>query len=179
MYPDEILGLFHLYGLMIGIGIMKDGVIQQVGTPQEVFDHPANIFVAGFIGMPRMNIFDAKLVKKADKYAVKIGDVEVELSADKQARLAAKGVESQEITLGVRPEHLTLKGSEMMKGTVDVSEMMGSEIHYHVSYEGQDVILIVPTLDNETVGMGKEIGFTFTGSVAHLFDKETGKNLEF
>lgn len=161
------------------IVIMKDGVIQQVGTPQEVFDHPANIFVAGFIGMPRMNIFDAKLVKKADKYAVKIGDVEVELSADKQARLAAKGVESQEITLGVRPEHLTLKGSEMMKGTVDVSEMMGSEIHYHVSYEGQDVILIVPTLDNETVGMGKEIGFTFTGSVAHLFDKETGKNLEF
>ena len=50
----------------------------------------------------------------------------------------------------------------MLKGTVDVSEMMGSEIHYHVTYEGQDVILIVPTLDNETVGMGKEIGFTFT-----------------
>ena len=161
------------------IVIMKDGVIQQVGTPQEVFDHPANLFVAGFIGMPRMNIFDAKLVKKGEKYAVAIGGIEVEVSAEKQARLAAKKVEPQDITLGVRPEHLTLKGAEMLKGTVDVSEMMGSEIHYHVTYEGQDVVLIVPTLDNETVGMGKEIGFTFTGSVAHLFNKDTGMNLEF
>ena len=161
------------------IVIMKDGVIQQIGTPQEVFDHPANLFVAGFIGMPRMNIFDAKLVKNGDKYAVAIGGIEVEVSVDKQARLAANGVEPQDITLGVRPEHLTLKGSEMLKGKVDVYEMMGSEIHYHVTYEGEDVILIIPTLGHETVGMGQEIGFTFTGAVAHMFHKETGKNLEF
>lgn len=128
--------------------------------------------------MPRMNIFDAKLVKNQGKYAVAIGGIEVELSADKQARLAAKNVAPQDITLGVRPEHLTLKGANLLKGTVDVYEMMGSEIHYHVSYEGQDVILIIPTLDNETVGMGKEIGFTFSGSVAHVFNKE-GVNLEF
>jgi multiple sugar transport system ATP-binding protein len=161
------------------IVIMKDGVIQQIGTPQEVFDHPSNLFVAGFIGMPRMNIFDAKLVKNGDKYAVAIGGIEVEVSADKQARLAANNVAPQDITLGVRPEHLTLEGSELLKGTVDVYEMMGSEIHYHVTYEGQDVILIIPTLGHETVGMGKELGFTFTGSVAHIFSKETGKNLEF
>ena len=161
------------------IVIMKDGVIQQIGTPQEVFDHPANLFVAGFIGMPRMNIFDAKLVKKDGKYAVAIGGIEVEVDADKQARLAANNVEPQDITLGVRPEHLTLKGSELLKGNVDVYEMMGSEIHYHVTYAGQDVILIIPTLGHETVGMGQEIGFTFTGSVAHIFNKETGVNLEF
>ena len=161
------------------IVIMKDGVIQQVGTPQEVFDHPRNLFVSGFIGMPRMNIFDANLVKKGGKYAAAIGGIEVELSEDKQARLAALNVEEQEIALGVRPEHLTLKGDNLLKGTVDVSEMMGSEIHYHVSYEGQDVILIIPTLGNETVAMGKEIGFTFSGSVAHVFSKETGKNLEW
>ena len=161
------------------IVIMKDGVIQQVGTPQEVFDHPTNLFVAGFIGMPRMNILDAKLVKNNGKYAVKIGGIEVGLSDDKQARLAKNNVEPQDITLGVRPEHLTLKGAEMLKGTVDVSEMMGSEVHYHVTYDGQDVILIVPTLNNKTVGMGQEIGFTFTGSVAHLFHKDTGLNLEF
>ena len=129
--------------------------------------------------MPRMNIFDAELVKNGSKYAVSIGGIEIELSDEKQARLAANNVEPQDIVLGVRPEHLTLKGSELLKGTVDVSEMMGSEIHYHVSYEDQDVILIVPTLGNTTVGMGEEIGFTFTGSVAHVFDKETGKNLEF
>ncbi len=161
------------------IVIMKDGFIQQIGTPQEVFDHPRNLFVAGFIGMPRMNIFDAKLVKNGDKYAVAIGGIEVEVSADKQARLVALNVEPQDITLGVRPEHLTLKGDNMLKGKVDVYEMMGSEIHYHVTYDGQDVILIVPTIDNAIVGMGEEIGFTFTGSVAHVFSKETGKNLEF
>ena len=160
------------------IVIMKDGVIQQVGTPQDLFDHPRNLFVAGFIGMPRMNIFDAKLVKNGDKYAVALGNIEVELSADKQERLAAKNVEPQDIALGVRPEHLTLKGSDLLKGTVDVSEMMGSEIHYHVSYEGQDVILIIPTLGNATVAMGAEIGFTFSGEVAHVFDK-AGNNLEF
>ena len=110
---------------------------------------------------------------------MKIGGIEVELSEDKQARLAKNNVEPQDITLGVRPEHLTLKGTEMLKGTVDVSEMMGSEVHYHVTYDGQDVILIVPTLNNKTVGMGQEIGFTFTGSVAHLFHKDTGLNLEF
>jgi multiple sugar transport system ATP-binding protein len=126
-----------------------------------------------------MNIFDAKLVKNGGKYAVAIGGIEVELSADKQERLAALNVAPQEIALGVRPEHLTLKGANLLNGIVDVSEMMGSEIHYHVSYEGQDVILIIPTLGHETVGMGKELGFTFTGSVAHMFNKETGKNLEF
>ena len=161
------------------IVIMKDGVIQQVGTPQDLFDHPRNLFVAGFIGMPRMNIFDAKLVKNGAKYAVALGNIEVELSDDKQERLAALNVAPQDITLGVRPEHLTLKGDDLLKGTVDVSEMMGSEIHYHVSYDGQDVILIIPTLGNATVAMGSEIVFTFSGSVAHIFDKATGKNLEF
>ncbi len=161
------------------IVIMKDGVIQQVGTPQDLFDHPRNLFVAGFIGMPRMNILDAKLVKNGDKYAVAIGGIEVELSADKQERLAAKNVAPQDVALGIRPEHLTLKGTDLLKGTVDVSEMMGSEIHYHVSYDGNDVILIIPTLGNATVGMGSEIGFTFSGEVAHVFDKATGNNLEF
>ena len=160
------------------IVIMKDGVIQQVGTPQDLFDHPRNLFVAGFIGMPRMNILDAKLVKNQGKYSVAIGGIEVELSADKQERLASLNVAPQDIALGVRPEHLTLKGSNLLKGTVDVSEMMGSEIHYHVSYDGNDVILIIPTLGNDAVAMGAEIGFTFSGEVAHIFDK-SGKNLEF
>lgn len=160
------------------IVIMKDGVVQQVGTPQEVFDHPANLFVAGFIGMPRMNMFDAKLSLKDGKYTVLVGDIEVELSEEKQARLAANHVESQEVTLGVRPEHLSLQGDKMLKGVVDVYEMMGSEIHYHVTYNGQDVILIIPTLGNKTIEMGHDICFTFTGSVAHIFDKETGLNLE-
>ena len=125
------------------IVIMRDGFIQQIGTPQEVFDHPANLFVAGFIGTPQMNFFDAKLAKNGDKYAVEVGGISVELSEEKQARLNANNVVSQEIALGVRPDHLSLCENGV-KGTVDVSELMGSSIHLHVSAEGKDVIVIVP-----------------------------------
>ena len=160
------------------IVIMKDGFVQQVGTPQEVFDHPANLFVAGFIGMPRMNLLDAELVKEDGKYFVSVGDVKVELSEDKQARLAANNVEAQAVTLGVRPEHITVDANAGLKGNVDVYEMMGSEIHYHVSCMDKDIIIIVPTIGNKTIDMGQEIAFTFSGNAAHVFNKETGVNLE-
>ena len=112
---------------------MKDGVIQQIGTPQEVYNSPANMFVAGFIGVPQMNFYAAKLVKNGSNYAVEVGGVTIDLSAEKSARLAANNAESQEITVGVRPEHVELKGdaSKMIKATVDVSEMMGSQIYLH------------------------------------------------
>lgn len=164
------------------IVIMKDGVIQQVGTPQEVFDHPANLFVAGFIGMPRMNQFDAELIKVDGKYAVRLEGLTVVLSEEKQERLLAKNVELQEVVLGVRPEHLVLdtEADAKIHGVVDVSEMMGSEIHYHVTAQNKDIIIIVPTIGKSSfISMGKEITFTFQGSVAHIFNKETGNNLEF
>ena len=166
------------------IVIMKDGVIQQIGTPQELFDHPANLFVAGFIGMPQMNFYDAQLVKDADgKYAVDLENAHVVLSEDKQERLSKKGVEPQAITLGVRPEHITLEGDpdKMVKGTVDVSEMMGSAVHLHVSACGSDTIMIVPTTELESTSaftIGSPIAFTFNGVMAHLFDRNTQKNLE-
>ena len=165
------------------IVIMKDGVIQQSGTPQELFDHPANLFVAGFIGVPQMNFFDAELVKKDGKYAVALGGIEVVLSEDKQAKLVAKGVEAQAITLGVRPEHISLKGEQMLKGTVDVSEMMGSAVHLHMNVMGKDAVIIVQTIDlqgsvGERFRYGNEVAFSFGGNVCHVFDKD-GKNLEF
>ena len=161
------------------IVIMRDGFIQQIATPQEVFDHPANLFVAGFIGTPQMNLFDAKLVKNGDKYAVEVGGISVELSEDKQRRLAENNVAPQEITLGVRPDHLMLCESGI-KGVVDVSELMGSSVHLHVSAEGKDVIVIVPTNgDAAHFPMGSEVNLTFGGNVAHVFSRETEKNLEW
>ena len=164
------------------IVIMKDGVIQQVGTPQEVYNQPSNLFVAGFIGVPQMNFYDAKLTKNGDKYTVQVEDAVIELSADKCARLAAKGVESQEITAGVRPEHISLDNvpGKMVKATVDVSEMMGSQIHLHVNAMGKDGIIIVDTLglNGRSIKIGEEIEFTFGGNVIHVFDKD-GRNLEY
>ena len=162
------------------IVIMKDGFIQQIGTPQEVFDHPANLFVAGFIGTPQMNLFDAKLVKNSDgKYAVAIDGINVELAEDKQARLSAKNVPEQDVTLGVRPDHIMLC-ADGVKGTVDVSELMGSSVHLHISTHDHDVVVIVPTNGNAAhFPMGSEVNMIFGGNVAHVFSKETEKNLEW
>ena len=162
------------------IVIMKDGFIQQIGTPQEVFDHPANLFVAGFIGTPQMNFFDAKLVKNNDgKYAVAIDGINVELAEDKQARLSAKNVPEQDVTLGVRPDHIMLC-ADGVQGAVDVSELMGSSVHLHISTHGHDVVVIVPTNGNAAhFPMGSEVNMIFGGNVAHVFSKETEKNLEW
>ena len=161
------------------IVIMRDGFIQQIGTPQEVFDHPANLFVASFIGVPQMNLFDGKLVKKDGKYVVEVGGIAVELSEGKQARLTAKDVAEQDVTLGVRPEHIVLC-NHGIKAMVDVSEMMGSSVHLHVNADHKDVIVIVPTMNSSSVyPMGSEVNLTFSGNVAHVFSKETDKNLEW
>ena len=161
------------------IVIMRDGYIQQIGTPQEVFNNPRNLFVAGFIGTPQMNLFDGKLLKENGKYFVQLADVKVELSEDKQQRLAANNVQPQDVTLGVRPEHTNLvEGGVPAK--VDVSEMMGSSVHLHVSAEGRDVIIIVPTIDmNGSYSIGDKVSFSFNGNVAHVFSKETDRNLEW
>ena len=161
------------------IVIMKDGFIQQIGTPQEVFDHPANLFVAGFIGTPQMNLFDAHLARKDGKYTVTVGSVTVELSEEKQQRLAAKDVAEQDVVLGVRPDHIMLC-ADGVKGKVDVSEMMGSSVHLHVTAEGKDVIVIVPTNGAAAhFPAGSEVNMIFGGNVAHVFSKETEKNLEW
>ena len=164
------------------IVIMKDGFIQQVGTPQEVFNHPYNLFVAGFIGSPQMNFFNnAKLLKQNGKYAVELGGMVVELSAEKQEKLTKNNVQPQEIVLGVRPEHITLEKG--LAGKVEVSEMMGSSVHLHANSLGQDVVMVVSTMNMTgaevaALANGSPISYTFAGHVCHVFNKETGINLE-
>ena len=164
------------------IVIMKDGFIQQIGTPQEVFNHPYNLFVAGFIGSPQMNFFDAKLVKENGKYVVCLGSYKVALSEEKQKALSANNVAEQDVTLGVRPEHITLTDSGVA-AKVDVSEMMGSSVHLHVNANGKDVVIIVSTMDMTgaqvaALTTGANVQFAFGGNNCHVFSKETSINLE-
>ena len=166
------------------IVIMRDGFIQQIGTPQNVFDHPANLFVAGFIGTPQMNFFDAKLRKMGDVYSVEVCGAIIELPADKQAALKAAGAEAQEITLGIRPDHITLceGGAASINATVDVTELMGSTIHMHVNIAGEDAVVILPTIDlsseqKKGFKYGTKINITFGGNVVHMFGKDTERNL--
>lgn len=162
------------------IVIMRDGFIQQIGTPQNVFDHPANLFVAGFIGTPQMNFFDAKLRKMGDVYSVEVCGAIIELPADKQAALKAAGAEAQEITLGIRPDHITLceGGAASINATVDVT----ATIHMHVNIAGEDAVVILPTIDLSSeqkngFKYGTKINITFGGNVVHMFGKDTERNL--
>ncbi|MBQ3375852.1 MAG: sn-glycerol-3-phosphate ABC transporter ATP-binding protein UgpC [Erysipelotrichaceae bacterium] len=160
------------------IVVMKDGYIQQIGTPQEVFDHPYNLFVSGFIGTPQMNYFDGELVIKDGSYYVETKGISVKLADDKQARLKAHDVKAQPVTLGVRPEHLTI-AEEGISGQVEVSELMGSSLHLHMTVDGNDVICIVPTEGRKVNYDGQQLNLAFTGDVAHIFSKEDQHNLEY
>ena len=170
------------------IVIMKDGYIQQVGTPQEVFETPKNLFVAGFIGSPQMNFMKARLVKDGSRYAAQVQGIRVPLGEDKCAKLAAKGVGSRDVTLGVRPEHTQLCFDDdpgSIEGTLRVNEMMGSELHLHVDLpDGATAILRIPTLDlteQQRAGLsyGTKLRFTFPEKVTHLFDPQTEESLLF
>ena len=163
------------------IVVMKDGFIQQIGTPQEVFDHPANLFVAGFIGVPQMNFFsNLELYKVNGKFAIKIGGKEFIFTDEQQALLEANAKEGQKIIAGVRPVHISLSDSESgFKTVMDVSEMMGSEIYLHLDLGDQDVVCIVPTagLDISRFQRGKEIYLDCDPSLIQIFDAETEKSL--
>src|SRR5699024_10972124 len=145
-------------------------------------NHPYNLFVATFIGTPQMNMFDnAKLIKVDGKYAVQLDKITVTLSEEKQAALAKNNVAEQDVVLGVRPEHIELGAG--IEGKVDVSEMMGSSVHLHVTSMGRDVVLVVSTMNMTgaevaALSNGSTVNFTFPGHVCHLFNKETGINLE-
>ena len=169
------------------IVIMKDGFIQQIGTPQEVFEHPCNLFVAGFIGSPQMNFFDAELLKNASgRYSARIKDVEFGLTDAQQQALEENGVEPQAVTLGVRPEHLFLCGADdprpHLNAAADVCEMMGSSMHLHVGLEEKNIIIVLRTIDlppekRAGFAFGEPVSFTFSSSLLHLFSAETGRNL--
>lgn len=166
------------------IVIMKDGVTQQIGGPQDVYNNPVNTFVAGFIGVPQMNFYNGLLqIDETGHYSVKVADAVIELADVKQRHLRENNVQNQEVTVGVRPEHISLDYSEghMIDGKVDVAEMMGSSVHLHINAMGKDGIIVVPTLDlnEQRYATGSLIKFTFGGNVVHLFSKETGNNLEY
>jgi multiple sugar transport system ATP-binding protein len=168
------------------IVIMKDGFIQQVGTPTEVFDWPVNLFVAEFIGAPKMNVFKTNLICENGKYFVTPYGAKIEVTGPKAEMLRQKGIGSREILLGVRPEHLTMAdpGSPAaIPCTIRVNEMMGSELHLHVVEDNGDKLIVrIPTvaLDDEqrkNMVFGHKLHVTIESKVMHFFDAENHTNL--
>ncbi len=175
------------------IVIMKDGFMQQVGTPTEVFEMPTNLFVAEFIGSPKMNVFRTELVKENGQYYVTPYGAKIPVTGSKGEALKAKNVESGKVILGARPEHIRLANPgdpAAIRCTLRVKEMMGSELHLHLvapgheemNDDGGNLIVRVPTVDlqkevRDSLVAGAELYVTFEGKVMHFFDPETEENL--
>ncbi len=168
------------------IVIMKDGYVMQVGTPQELFNHPANIFVAGFIGTPQMNFFDAELKKKDGKYFAVVEGAEIAVPGYIGDVLGKKESVPEKVTLGVRPENLIISKDgepDSISAEIKVTEMMGSEIHIHaVCSDGKKVILrvqIADMSDEEQVALlkRKSLSFTIRERTINLFSIDDGRNI--
>ena len=160
------------------IVIMKDGFVNQIGTPQELFNKPVNLFVAGFIGMPVMNFFDGcKLLLENGKYFAEVRGVKFELSDFQQKALKQKEAKPCDIVVGIRPQHISV-GEGELSAKIEVSEMLGSEYNIHARSGDDEVVMVIPTVGlGEDVSMGRVVKFTTQPELIQLFDKESGNNL--
>ena len=162
------------------IVIMKEGYVQQIGTPRQVFHDPNNLFVAGFIGTPQMNFFEARLCREGDQYHLELNGRRLEIAPEKQRRLLQYNVQSQSVTAGIRPEYVLLTDAAGFFGQVEVTEMMGSNTHLHLRFGEDEVVVLVPDGDEPVreFSLGETVHFTFHAERIHLFSRETGHNLE-
>ena len=160
------------------IVIMKDGFVNQIGSPMDLFDRPVNLFVAGFIGMPVMNFFDnCRLLLEDGVYYAQIRNAKIKLDDFQQKALKQNGQKACDIVAGIRPQHITVGGGDLV-ATIEVNEMMGSEVHLHARSDADEVVMVIPTVDLKTdVSMGAKVNFTTQPRLIQLFDKATSNNL--
>lgn len=168
------------------IVVMKDGFVQQIGSPQEVFDHPANLFVAEFIGSPKMNILDANLLLNNGMYTLELGEKVFGIADHIQKSLFDKHVGPGPIKLGVRPDHVivsdNIEGQPCIEATVTVLEHMGTSFHLHARFEDNEIVVIISTSGwlrqgKERLKAGDKVYLSFEDHVIHLFDAQTEHNL--
>ncbi|MGN8644696.1 ABC transporter ATP-binding protein [Gracilibacillus sp. HCP3S3_G5_1] len=159
--------------------VLKDGLIQQVGAPKEVYDKPNNIFVGGFIGSPAMNFFNGTL----EDGKVKLGDTAIEVPEGKMKVLREQGYVGKEVVLGVRPEDihdepvfLDANPGKKITATIDVAELMGSESYLYSEVNGQE---FVARVDSRTdIHGGEKIDLAFDMNKCHFFDKDTEERIK-
>ena len=157
------------------IVVMKDGVIQQVDSPQNLYEKPQNKFVAGFIGSPQMNFIDAKVAVKGDTAYLQVAGKEIALTADKSKKLIAGGYAGKEVIMGIRPEHIFEAGSKdgvvTFDAKVNVFELLGAEVYLYVDFAGKTVTIRESSSVKARVDDVLHIAFNV--EKIHVFDKET------
>jgi len=157
------------------IVVMKDGIVQQVAAPKEIYDHPANKFVASFIGSPPMNFFSAE-VESSDR-RVRLRGPSFDFSVDGIAAQRLSAANAKSVTLGVRPEHIAVVPESAANGAtvrarVDVIERLGAEQHLFLATEGNTLLARVPSDLNAQVG--SQLCATIDLEKLHAFDNNTG-----
>lgn len=164
------------------IVVMRDGFIQQVDTPQELYNRPANMFVAGFMGSPQMNFFNAKLVKENEGTYLMFGENKVKLPEGKAMRPEIVENIGKEVVMGIRPEHLHDEESyfaqfpeSVVEAEIEVTELMGSETYLYMKISNTDCIARVNP--RTTAKPGDRIKICLDANKIHLFDKETEKTI--
>ncbi len=167
------------------IVVMKDGLIQQVDTPQNLYDLPVNLFVAGFIGTPQMNFITAKLDKEGDGVYVTFGANKIKVPADKAENPALEEYFGREVVIGIRPEciyddgmHISTLPECVMNAKVEVTELMGAEIYLYLGFDGQEDAtngksIIARVSARSQSRAGDEIQVAFDAARMHIFDKDT------
>ena len=160
------------------IVVMHDGFIQQVDTPQKLYDSPCNLFVAGFIGTPPMNFIDGEVCKLEDRYVVRIGSSELPILPGRLPHDRVAPYEGQPVIVGIRPEDLHLEPVYMKQPTtgvitikVELAELMGSEIYVYAKYGERNIIAKVPP--HTKVEAGEQMQIAVDCNKLHLFDRET------
>ncbi len=163
------------------IVVMKDGLIQQVDTPQKLYDEPVNLFVAGFIGTPQMNFVNATIQKKGDSLYACFGSCEFKLPAEKASNPELQGYIGKEVILGIRPEnihdepmYLSSLSEWVAEATVDVTELMGANIHLYLKIE-EAANLIATVSSRSQAKPGDTIKVALDVARMHIFDKDTEK----
>ncbi len=160
------------------IVVMKDGVVQQVDTPQHLYEQPGNLFVAGFMGSPQMNFLDAQIAEKGGDLIAKVGEYDVVIPAAKAKVLKDGGYVGKTVVLGIRPEDIhdsqmfiEASPSVPMTSTVKVYELLGAEVFLYFDVNGTQVTARVDPRTNSKTG--DTIKFAFDMEKSHFFDKET------
>ena len=160
------------------IVVMKDGVVQQVDTPQHLYEQPGNLFVAGFMGSPQMNFLDAQIAEKGGDLIAKVGEYDIVIPAAKAKVLKDGGYVGKTVVLGIRPEDIhdsqmfiEASPSVPMTSTVKVFELLGAEVFLYFDVNGTQVTARVDPRTNSKTG--DTIKFAFDMEKSHFFDKET------
>ena len=164
------------------IVVMKDGVMQQVATPIDLYTKPCNLFVAGFIGSPQMNFIDAVAIQEGEDVKLAFGSYAIKLPEQKAARLVEGGYIGKEVVLGIRPEDIKDEeifvngGSDnVLDATVKVYEMLGAEVFLYFTVEGFDITVRVNP--RTTARPGDTIKIALDPAKIHVFDKETERTI--